>query len=103
MKRKKKLTSFIQKKVYLREVARHLGVSKSTAHNWIKEIEEKKKQSQNILDRLISQLGQDRKELAKYASNKKLYRPNASNWTEIWTKMNRIWTTCPEFKLNFII
>jgi len=59
MKRREKAYNlYVKDKLSIRQIAKHLGVSKSTAHNWIKEIEEKKKQSQNILDGLISQLGQ---------------------------------------------
>ena len=59
MKRREKAYNlYVKDKLSIRQVARCLGVSKSTAHNWIKEIEEKKKQSQNILERSISQLEQ---------------------------------------------
>jgi len=57
-KKEKAYILYTKEGLSIRQVARHLGVSKSTAHNWIKEMEEKKSQNQNILDRLISQLGQ---------------------------------------------
>jgi len=57
-KKEKAYMLYTKEGLSIRQVAKHLGVSKSTAHNWIKEIEEKKKQSQNILDRIISQLEQ---------------------------------------------
>jgi len=49
---------YVKDKLSIRQIAKHLGVSKSISYNWIKEIEEKKKQSQNILERIISHLGQ---------------------------------------------
>jgi len=57
-KKKKAYNLYVKDKLSIRQIARCLGISKSTAHNWIGEMEKKKRQNENILDRLISQLGQ---------------------------------------------
>jgi len=57
-KKEKAYNLYVKDKLSIRQIARNLGVSKSTVHNWIKERREKKRQSEDILNRLISQLGQ---------------------------------------------
>jgi DNA-binding transcriptional regulator YiaG len=57
-KKEKAYTLYVKDKLSVRQIARRLGVSKSTAHNWIKEMQRKKRQSKSTLSRLLSQLGQ---------------------------------------------